>query len=204
MSKAPPSLTAPFSGLTLVWVVLLSSRFTGEVPSLWQKVAAGLIVVGEVTVTLSGDHSVTSPITLSTFPSIYSSPSLLSYLLSTLLLLLLLLSTPHLSSSPHLRKLALGFSPGLLSGLLLFSKDALTLTAEGSLWTWQCWLLIAMAAVAGLGGLALLSRCMRVHDATYSSGMYVGSFSELGGEMRRGGKLHSCTRGSSILPPFVL
>lgn len=57
MNYASPSILAPFSGLTLVWVVLLSSTVIGETPSTLQVVAAGLIVTGEVIVAVFGDHT---------------------------------------------------------------------------------------------------------------------------------------------------
>ena len=57
MNYASPSILAPFSGLTLVWIVLLSSPLIGEQPSSRQIVAAALIVLGEVVVAVFGDHT---------------------------------------------------------------------------------------------------------------------------------------------------
>jgi len=57
MNYASPSILAPFSGLTLVWIVLLSSPLIGEQPSTRQIVAAALIVLGEVVVAVFGDHT---------------------------------------------------------------------------------------------------------------------------------------------------
>lgn len=57
MNYASPSILAPFSGLTLVWIVLLSSPLIGEQPAPRQVVAATLIVLGEVVVAIFGDHT---------------------------------------------------------------------------------------------------------------------------------------------------
>lgn len=57
MKYANPSILAPFSGLTLVWVVLFSGNVLGEYPGRSQKVACGLIVMGEVLVAMFGDHT---------------------------------------------------------------------------------------------------------------------------------------------------
>lgn len=57
MKYASPSILAPFSGLTLVWVILFSGMCVGEHPKLSQKVACTLIVLGEVMVALFGDHT---------------------------------------------------------------------------------------------------------------------------------------------------
>ena len=56
MRYASPSILAPFSGLTLVWIVLLSHRLIGEAPTVTQVIAAMLIVLGEVVVAVYGDH----------------------------------------------------------------------------------------------------------------------------------------------------
>jgi hypothetical protein len=57
MQYANPSILAPFSGLTLVWIILLSGIVVGEYPGWSQKVACMLIVTGEVFVALFGDHT---------------------------------------------------------------------------------------------------------------------------------------------------
>lgn len=57
MKYANPSILAPFSGLTLVWVVLFSGRIVGETPGVSQKVACALIILGEVLVAMFGDHT---------------------------------------------------------------------------------------------------------------------------------------------------
>ena len=57
MNYASPSILAPFSGLTLVWIVLFSETLIGEKPQKQQIVAAGLIILGEVVVAIFGDHT---------------------------------------------------------------------------------------------------------------------------------------------------
>lgn len=57
MNYASPSILAPFSGLTLVWVIAFSGMFVGEKPSKSETVAAILIVFGEVLVAAFGDHT---------------------------------------------------------------------------------------------------------------------------------------------------
>ena len=57
MQYANPSILAPFSGLTLVWIILFSGVVVGEYPGWSQKVACVLIVTGEVFVAVFGDHT---------------------------------------------------------------------------------------------------------------------------------------------------
>lgn len=57
MNYASPSILAPFSGLTLVWIVTLSPPLIGEHPSPAQVLAAAFIVLGEVVVAVYGDHT---------------------------------------------------------------------------------------------------------------------------------------------------
>lgn len=64
MKHANPSILAPFSGLTLVWVVLFSGCLVGEPPGQVQKVACALIVLGQVTVATFGDHTNKSDVTV--------------------------------------------------------------------------------------------------------------------------------------------
>ncbi len=56
MKYANPSILAPFSGLTLVWIICFSGMILNELPNRRQKVACALIVAGEVIVALFGDH----------------------------------------------------------------------------------------------------------------------------------------------------
>jgi hypothetical protein len=57
MNYASPSILAPFSGLTLVWVIAFSGVLVDEKPSNSETVAAVLILVGEVIVAAFGDHT---------------------------------------------------------------------------------------------------------------------------------------------------
>ena len=57
MNYASPSILAPFSGLTLVWIVLFSEALVGEKPTVRQVIAAALIVLGEVVIAFFGDHT---------------------------------------------------------------------------------------------------------------------------------------------------
>ena len=57
MNYASPSILAPFSGLTLVWVILFSHPVVGETPTRQQIIAASLILVGELIVAVFGDHT---------------------------------------------------------------------------------------------------------------------------------------------------
>jgi len=52
-----PSILAPFSGVSLAWVVLLSKRLVGEQPEPPRVVGAVLIMAGEVLIAVFGDHS---------------------------------------------------------------------------------------------------------------------------------------------------
>lgn len=64
MNYASPSILAPFSGLTLVWIVLFSEHFISEKPEPKQVVAACLIILGQVIVGIFGDHTNDDGITL--------------------------------------------------------------------------------------------------------------------------------------------
>lgn len=70
MKYANPSILAPFSGLTLVWVVILSGCYLGERPVRRQKVACGLIILGQGIVAAFGDHTNKSDVTLEEVVSI--------------------------------------------------------------------------------------------------------------------------------------
>jgi hypothetical protein len=64
MNYASPSILAPFSGLTLVWIILFSKALIGEIPRRQQIVAAGLVIMGEVLVAAFGDHKNDEDMTL--------------------------------------------------------------------------------------------------------------------------------------------
>jgi hypothetical protein len=56
MNYASPSILAPFSGLTLVWIILFSPLVLEETPSVRQVIACAFILLGEVVVAAFGDH----------------------------------------------------------------------------------------------------------------------------------------------------
>lgn len=56
MNYASPSILAPFSGLTLVWIILFSPLVVDETPSRRQVLACVFILLGEVVVAAFGDH----------------------------------------------------------------------------------------------------------------------------------------------------
>jgi drug/metabolite transporter (DMT)-like permease len=60
MNYASPSILAPFSGLTLVWIILLSGPLLGERPTALQICAVTLIIAGETIVAIFGDHTNTN------------------------------------------------------------------------------------------------------------------------------------------------
>jgi hypothetical protein len=64
MNYASPSILAPFSGLTLVWIILFSKALIGEIPRRPQVVAAGLVIMGEILVAAFGDHKNDEDVTL--------------------------------------------------------------------------------------------------------------------------------------------
>ena len=64
MSYANPSLLAPFSGLALAWIVLLSGQLIGEPPQRMQVIASGLIGLGLALTMAYGDHTNNEDMTL--------------------------------------------------------------------------------------------------------------------------------------------
>lgn len=65
MNYASPSILAPFSGLTLVWIVVLAGPLLHEPPSITQIRAASMILLGEVVVAVYGDHTTDQGLTTS-------------------------------------------------------------------------------------------------------------------------------------------
>ena len=57
LSNANPSLLAPFSGLALAWIILLSEQLIGEPPQRIQVCASGLIGFGLILAMAFGDHT---------------------------------------------------------------------------------------------------------------------------------------------------
>ncbi len=57
MNYASPSILAPFSGLTLIWIIMFSDMLIGEKPSSKQIVASLLIILGQILIAVFGDHT---------------------------------------------------------------------------------------------------------------------------------------------------
>lgn len=72
MNYASPSILAPFSGLTLVWIIMFSPLVVGETPSRRQVLACAFILFGEVVVAAFGDHKNDDGITVDDVVSCFS------------------------------------------------------------------------------------------------------------------------------------
>lgn len=174
MKFSSPSIVAPFSGLTLVWIVIFSDTLIGERPSFMQLVAASLIVLGEIVLAFFGDHTNDEGTTLEDLELSYSEPTLILYLVG-ITLWLLWYWTSH-TTSTSLRRFAWGVSGGSITGIQNFLKDGLTIlkAKESLLWYTPVFFMLALAAA--FGGLLLLTACMKRHGVMYSSAMFVGAF----------------------------
>eukprot|EP00529_Nitzschia_sp_RCC80_P012734 CAMPEP_0113495656 /NCGR_PEP_ID=MMETSP0014_2-20120614/29721_1 /TAXON_ID=2857 /ORGANISM="Nitzschia sp." /LENGTH=588 /DNA_ID=CAMNT_0000389559 /DNA_START=118 /DNA_END=1884 /DNA_ORIENTATION=+ /assembly_acc=CAM_ASM_000159 len=199
MNYASPSILAPFSGLTLVWVILLSPAVVQETPSCQAQIACVLIIVGEVVVALFGDHTNDEGVTVNDVLESYKRPSFLAYfgvviLYETMLCYFILVC--HKSSK--LQRYAWGSAGGTLTGMQNFLKDSLTILKaskqqqDGSSMTrllltstassssgsihWSFYVFIALAGGTAFAGLLVLTSCMKRYDATYSAASFVGSF----------------------------
>jgi uncharacterized membrane protein len=135
---ASPSLVVPFSGLDLVWIVLGASHFVGEDPTKAQLIGVGAIVVGEIIVAITGDHSnhngteggVLEADLRSTLHQLlisYQELSFIMYHVGFALWMILLCCWTRSSSPPALKRLAWGAAGGSVTGLQHFVKDFLTL-----------------------------------------------------------------------------
>ncbi|GMH74050.1 hypothetical protein TrST_g7583 [Triparma strigata] len=175
MKFANPSLLAPFSGLTLVWVVLFSKATTGEEPTSVQIIAATTIVLGEIIVTIFGDHSNEDELSLDRFNDIYRSPKMVGYFIG-FGVFYIAVTLGCKSPIPAVEKFCWGVSGGSIAGLLLFIKDSLSLFKSESPWHWQIWLFLSGAMFVGLYGIRCLSFCMKRYDTTYSATMFVVSY----------------------------
>mmetsp|Transcript_24195 Transcript_24195/g.51080 ORF Transcript_24195/g.51080 Transcript_24195/m.51080 type:complete len:417 (+) Transcript_24195:244-1494(+) len=71
MNYASPSILAPFSGLTLVWVISGSPLVNSEKPSSRQILACCFIIVGEVIVAIFGDHTNDEGVTVEAVVSLF-------------------------------------------------------------------------------------------------------------------------------------
>lgn len=200
MAYASPSITAPFSGMTLVWVVLFSHPFIGEVPTVRQVVAAFLIIVGEIVVAIFGDHTNSDESeTASELLQSYLEPAFVAYFIAIALWMLFLAFCIHCSNSQLLQRFAWGVSGGSITGMQNFLKDALIVLKKTSATTitsseagdndspsksirkfqipsWHFFVLAAIAIAVAVVGLLLLTWCMKRYDAAFSSSMFVGSY----------------------------
>ena len=176
MNYASPSITAPFSGLTLVWIVIFSDVLIGEKPSCVQIGAAALIVFGEVVVAIFGDHTNDDGASLATLQQSYREPAFIIFLIGISCWMLLVLFWINCSTSESVKRFAWGVSGGSLTGIQNFLKDSLTVVKahEGIPWYFPVWLMLAV--VIAFGGLLFLSACMKRYDVTYSSSMFVGAY----------------------------
>ena len=175
MNYASPSILAPFSGLTLVWIVLLSNTVIGERPSGIQVVAATLIVLGEVVVAIFGDHTNEEGVTIEDVRQSYRQPSMILYFFGVAVWMMVM-AYWILYGQGFARRFAWGVAGGSITGLQNFLKDSLTISKSGELLPWFFPLLVLLAMSSAFGGLLLLTACMKRYDATYSSAMFVGSF----------------------------
>jgi len=184
MQYASPSILAPFSGLTLVWIVLFSEYIIGERPQYMQIVAAGWIIAGEIIVAIFGDHTneTGSIISVEDIYKEYSSVGCIVFAICLALwmmwnasIMLQSSKESYQSENPNLVRFSWGVAGGSITGLQNFLKDALTVQKISPLPP-IFFVFAFFAAASSLGGLLLLTACMKRYDATYSSSMFVGSF----------------------------
>ena len=181
MNYASPSILAPFSGLTLVWVIVLSRPLIGESPTMSQKVASSLIVMGEVIVAMFGDHTNDQDTTISNVEASYRELPFVLYfigLIMWMLLMTLWIASPR--TSPTLQRFAWGASGGSLTGVAqCFIKDSLVVL-KASKGIFRAPLYMPLFMLLGMSfsfsGLLFLTATMKRYDATYSAAMFVGSF----------------------------
>lgn len=178
LAFASPSILAPFSGVSLAWVVLLSDRLVGERPAKTQIAGALLIMVGEVVVALFGDHSSHGgpQTSLAELRDSYFDPPFLRFLFASLVLECLLIYTMYHSTNQYWTRIAWGVSGGFITGFWNFIKDAITIVQLGGSMPWGFLGLLLVTAFATAGaGMMIMSECMKRYDATYTSGTYAGS-----------------------------
>jgi len=195
MKYASPSILAPFSGLTLVWVVLFSGIVVNEHPGKSQKIACTLIVLGEVLVAMFGDHTNGEDINVADVIASYHQPSFHIFIIfMTLYLIQLSIFIWIFPKNSLLKKVAWGSIGGTITGFQNFLKDALTIYqlannssknnnsisnygigSDDSLPT-TFFLFVLLAMATSFIGLLCLASCMKRYDATYSAAMFVTSF----------------------------
>jgi len=174
---ASPGILCPIgSGLALVWIVLFSDRAIGEKPRPVQVLAVGLIVLGEAIVSVTGDHTNVSVLTMDDIREQYREPQLLAYFGGVLIWVSILALVINRGSSGW-RRFAWGLIGGSVTGVQNFIKDSLAVVhgLDGSHFPPQLFLMLLMAGLLPLTGLLLLMQCMKRFDALYSASMFVGS-----------------------------
>jgi hypothetical protein len=182
MNYASPSILAPFSGLTLCWVIVASEVVTGEAPSTQQIVACVLIIAGEVIVAVFGDHTNDEGVTVDDVVQSYKEPAFILYFVGLAFWVALLVYWMNFSKSPLLRRFAWGTCGGSMTGCQNFLKDSLTILKDvtqqeqPARLPWFFYLFIVFAAGTAFVGLLFLTVCMKRYDATFSAASFVGSF----------------------------
>jgi len=179
MNYASPSILAPFSGLTLVWVIIGSPLINNEIPSNRQMLACFLIISGEVVVAIFGDHTNDESVTVEEVQATYKKPAFILYFLGLTAYIVLMAYWINYSESFSLRRFAWGCSGGAITGAQNFLKDSLTIikaTDSQTKLSPTCYPFILLAAITGFAGLLFLTACMKRYDATYSAASFVGSF----------------------------
>jgi len=180
MNYASPSILAPFSGLTLVWVIVLSEILIGESPTLLQKVASSLIILGEIMVAIFGDHTNDQGVTLASLEASYKEFSFILYFVGVALWMFLMIYWIRSPTPSTLQRFAWGSSGGSVTGIAqCFIKDSLVILKKSDSlfhWPWYLPLFVFLAIAFSFGGLLFLTATMKRYDATYSAAMFVGSF----------------------------
>lgn len=180
MNYASPSILAPFSGLTLVWIILFSEYVISERPQTKQIIAAGLIITGQIIVGIFGDHTNDDGVTLDEIVESYKQPSFQLFFVGMTLWICYLGYLMMYPPTPTLRRFAWGVASGSITGFQNFLKDSLSIIKacdnEGLSLPWYFYILASCAALTAFSGLLILTRCMKRYDATFSSSMFVGSF----------------------------
>mmetsp|Transcript_19180 Transcript_19180/g.47743 ORF Transcript_19180/g.47743 Transcript_19180/m.47743 type:complete len:382 (-) Transcript_19180:91-1236(-) len=179
MNYASPSILAPFSGLTLVWVILFSPLVNNEKPSSRQMLACCLIICGEVVVAIFGDHTNDEDVTVQDVEKSYRNPALVAYFFGLTIYAMLMAYWINFSESFILRRFAWGCTGGAITGTQNFLKDCLTVIKASDPQQGLplvFYPLFVLAGTTAFVGLLFLTACMKRYDATYSAASFVGSF----------------------------
>eukprot|EP00592_Proboscia_alata_P014675 CAMPEP_0194400766 /NCGR_PEP_ID=MMETSP0174-20130528/127418_1 /TAXON_ID=216777 /ORGANISM="Proboscia alata, Strain PI-D3" /LENGTH=490 /DNA_ID=CAMNT_0039197361 /DNA_START=8 /DNA_END=1477 /DNA_ORIENTATION=- len=194
MQYASPSILAPFSGLTLVWIVLFSEFILGEKPTSVQIRAASWIIAGEVIVAVFGDHTNDDSVgSLDDITNAYKDVYFVTYMIGITVWMMIIFywifvlpysksSSPFVTSkNAAITRFLWGVSGGSITGLQNFLKDTLTVIKVCRVSHTPIPIALTLtfflsAIGSAFVGLLLLTACMKQYDATYSSSMFVGSF----------------------------